>query len=107
MGKLVGRVSGNIVGSASGKHLIQNYSQRVDVAGRGDRLAPDLFRAGILWRHQSKKANGLFVLVNDLAGFKYLRDSEIQQLWDSFGVDEDVAGLDVAMNNQPLVCVLH
>jgi len=103
----VGRLSRNVIGSAPGQQFIQNHSQRVNVTGRGDGLALDLLRARVLRRQQAHQADRLFAFGADFAGCQNLGDPKIKQLRNSFGIDQYVPWFDIAMNNQPLMRVLH
>jgi hypothetical protein len=83
----------------AGQQLVQQQAQRVDVAGRGQRLVEQLFGTRVFrcQRHQAG-ARGA-----GNARVERLGDAEVEQLRVAAAVDEDVAGLDVAMNDQRAV----
>ncbi len=77
----------------------------VDVAGRGHRLSEELLRRGILRRQQpqpgSRQRCGVSLAAEEL------RDAEVQQLHGALLGHQDVGRLDVPVDDQLLMGVLH
>src|SRR5436309_2587069 len=89
------------------EQLVQHQPQRVHVRRRRGRLAPDLLRRGILWRHHplaraSQAAGGRPPLLGQQA-----RDAEVQKLHLTAAGHQDVRRLEVAVDDQTPVGVLH
>ena len=85
---------------------MEHDAERVDVGARGHRVAAHLLRARALERHRAHDGHGpLFWR----AGIRIdqLRDSEVEELGHTAGADEDVAGLQVTMDDEMLMGVLH
>ena len=91
----------------AGQELVKQDAERINIACRSGGLAPSLLRAGIIWSHQSSgDRHGIAGRLARL-GRKYLRNAEVEKLDRSIGPDQDVARLDVAMNDALLVGVLE
>ena len=85
-------VARRLVGTAAGEQLVEHDSQRVDVAGGGDRLVADLFRAGVGDGHRLDAGAGH--LEGGGAGVvEGFGDAEVEELGLAVGADQDVAGL--------------
>ena len=83
--------------------LVENDAQRVNVGGGVDRLAADLLRAGVLRRQHARHGDCHLRRVH--ARLQHLRDAEIEQLGRAVLGDQNVAGLQVAVDDQVLVRV--
>ena len=86
----------------SGKQLIKDHAERVDIRGSGDRLAANLLRARIFRSHRTEDSG--FCTARRVQEFG---DTEIEKFWAAILGDENIAGFDVAVNHQPLVRILH
>ena len=86
--------------------LVQNHAQRVDVARRRQRVAAHLLRARVVERHhpllepRQRRVGGRERRVEQLG------DAEVEQLHAAGRVDDDVRGLEVAVDDEVLVRVL-
>src|SRR5258707_9406512 len=93
------------VGLVSGEKDVEDDSERVNVARSRDRVSSDLLGTGesrgqkAYLRHRLLERRSL--------GLENLRHPEIEQLGNALFGDEDVAGLDVAVDNQVSVRILH
>ncbi len=75
------------------------YAERIDVGRGRHRLRGDLFRRGVVGREYADgRAFDIF--------FEQFRDAEIEELHRTVGRDQDVRGLDVAMDDQRAMCGL-
>src|SRR5262249_55821976 len=79
----------------------------VDVARRADRKPHHLLRARVVRRHHTEQGLRDCPLLTAAVGPYQLGDAEIEELWDPFFCDQNVAGLQIAVDNQVLVSVLH
>ncbi len=95
-----------LVGSASRQQAVQQDAERVDVRGSRHRFAADLFRARALQRHDTHDGQGPF-LGRLRIDVEQLRDAEVEQLRRPVARDQNIAGLQIAVNDQVLVRVLH
>ena len=66
-----------------------------------------LLRAGVLRRHQPLAGQRVFDPARQRRAFEQLGDAEVEQARHAVGVDQDVRGLDVAVDHQVLMGVLH
>lgn len=82
-----------------GEQLIEDGAEAIDVGGGGDGVAAELLGARILGREE-ELGDGLIEIGGDELG-----DAEIEEAGVAAVVDQDVAGLDVAMDNEALVGV--
>lgn len=86
----------------SGQELVEQDAEGVDVAGGGDRIVEDLLRAGIggghrrVARHRGDGAGGEI-------GLEQLDDTEVEEPGGAVFRDQDVAGLEIAVDDQVLV----
>ena len=99
--------AGDAVRPAAGEQLVEQHAQRVDVGGGGHRLAAHLFGAGVLGRHQLQPGRRRRQRLPGHLGIEQLGDAEIEQLGDAVLGDQHVGRLDVAVDHQVLVRVLH
>jgi hypothetical protein len=85
---------------------MEHDAERVDVSASRYRFAAYLFRAGALERHDAHHRQGS-VLGRVCVGVEQLRDPEVEELRQAVGRDEDVAGFQIPVNDEMLMCVLH
>ena len=93
----------------AGEQAVEQHAQRVDIAGRGDLLAMQLLRAGILRRHRLHGGEGRRGVGDgglQGVGVEQFGDAEIQQLDGAFLGHQDVLRLEVAMDHQVLMRVV-
>jgi hypothetical protein len=92
-----------------GQQFVQHHAERIDVRGRGQQLALQLLRRGVGGGQQARAG----VLRQRCAAVRVVGcrqqpgDAEVQQPHLAIGRDQDVAGLEVAMDDQPRMRVLH
>ena len=101
------RAAGDAVRPPAGEQLVEQHAQRVDVGGGGHRLAAHLLGAGVLGRHQLQPGRGRRQRLPGHLGIEQLGDAEVEQLGHAVLGDQDVGRLDVAVDDQVLVRVLH
>src|ERR1700745_3392957 len=90
------------VGRPSSEQLVEHNSEGVDVCGGRNRRAAYLFRTCVLRGHRPElRGLGASRWIQDLC------DTEIQQLRRAIVADEDISWLDVAVDDQVLVGILH
>src|SRR5262245_14021567 len=89
----------------SREEFVQDDPQRVHVSQRREALAFQLLRAGVLGGHREQPRDGFKLIV--CCRSNNLRDSEIEQLHRSLGGHQDVARLQVTMNDEPLMGILN
>ena len=94
------------VRTQAGQQLVQNDAERVDVARGRDRPAENLFGARVLRREQPVVHARERHRRSCFAGVEQLGDAEVEQLRRAFRGHQDVRGLQVAVHDQVLVCVL-
>src|SRR5262249_3445943 len=94
------------VRSRAGQQLKEDHPERVDVAGGGYGCARDLLRRGVLGG-KGPAAEPRQLTLARLACGKKFRDSEIPQAALPVRGDQDVGGLQVAMDDKTRVRVLH
>src|SRR5690606_10946372 len=105
-GDLFRRSRPQVVRTSAGYELVENDAERVDVGARGERVAAHLLRTRVLRRHQPK-------LAGDRNGdrthprIQQLGDTEIKELDDAVVGDKDVRRLEVAMDDEIPVRVVH
>ena len=87
--------------------LYSKNAQRIDVGGGGDRLAANLLGTGVIERHGAQLGTRLGRGQSVEFGADELGDAEIQELRHSVRGDQDVAGLEIAMDHQVPVGILH
>ena len=89
----------------SGQKLVEQHSQRINIGRRGDRLAADLFRTGVVERHRTLIDARRFV--GNKFGAQQFGDAEVEQLRRAIRGHQDIAGFDVAMHHQAPVRVFY
>ena len=89
--------------SLAGQQLEEQNTQGVHVTDRGDRLAADLFGAGVLRRQRPRPAGDRIACRTETILAQQLGDPEVEQLRATILGHQDVAGLEVAMDDQILV----
>ncbi len=94
------------VGWLATQQLVEDHSQGIDIGGRGDRFAPNLFRRCITRRHGPHTHFGQRGLVAGIFGDQ-LGYPEIEQLYRAIRCDQDIVRLEVAMHAQTLVSMVH
>src|SRR5580692_963850 len=99
------RVTGSRVRVLPGEQLVEHHSQRVNVAGGCDGLTFHLLGTGVSRGERAKDGQSC------RAGFRICVDNfgntEIQEFRRSLMGDENVAGFYIAMDDQPLMRILH
>ncbi len=80
-------------GQLAGIHAVQNDAQRVNVGGDGDRFACNLF-----WSHVKGRADG-DAHRQFAGGIQDTRDPEIGDEQRAVFVDQDIGGLQIAVND--------
>src|SRR5262249_33364067 len=85
-----------------GEQLVENDAERVEVAGSGDGIAAELFGTGIV-----RSEGAELCCLNKTRVIENFRNSKVEKLGNSFFGYEDVAGFDVAVNDEVLVRVLY
>jgi hypothetical protein len=93
------------MGTSSREHFVQHGAQRVDVGDGRDRLASHLLGAHVIRRHQQRP--GRCRRRCRRIGREQFRDTEIEQFRDAVGGDEDISWLEISMDDQVLMRVLH
>jgi hypothetical protein len=83
-------------GTSSAQQLEQQDPERIDVGGDGDGLSGQLFRGRIVGRERGHRCVGDALP----ARIEPLGDAEVEQLHSSFGGDQDVSRLQVAVDDQ-------
>ena len=100
------RAAGEPIRQPAGEQFVEQHAERVDVGGRGHRLAANLLGAGVFRRHQLQAGRGRRERLARELGIQQLGDAEVQQLGRAIGDHEHVGRLDVAVDDQVLVRVL-
>ncbi len=98
------RARGEAVRMVAGEQLVEEQAERVDVGGLGDGLAENLLRAGVLRRHRPRQRRQGRIAVH--TGIEDFRNPEIEELGLAVRGHEDVAGLEIAMDDVVVVRVL-
>jgi hypothetical protein len=96
------------VGALAAQQLVEDDPQRVDIGGGGHRLVEELLGGCVLGGQQPDlgarqhgRQDAARLPPHDLG------DAEVQQLHRAFRRDQDVAGLEIAMDHQVAVGELH
>src|SRR6516165_469833 len=97
--KSVRRAARNSIRAASGQQFVKDRSQRVHIAGGGDRLTPDLLGTGISRCQDWEESQRGFIRLRTSTLSQYFGDAEVQKLRNALRGHQDVAGLDVAMDD--------
>src|SRR5215469_12971820 len=99
-----GEVCLHTIRRLSGEQLKQEKAKGVDVAGGGERIALYLFGAGGLGRERLHRQNGL--LGGAFRG-EQLGNAEVEQLGHAAGIHQNVAALEVAVEDEVAMRVIH
>src|SRR6185369_4624056 len=87
------------------QQLVEHHAEGIDIAVDPDRGPANLLRGRIGWRHEPQ--SGARQIRGTVEAFELLGDAEIQQLDVSLGGDQDVRGLEIAMDHEVLMSVLY
>ncbi len=98
--QLGGRVAGER--QASREHLVEHHTPRPDVATRVDGLAAQVLRS-----HVDRGSAGELGSRARFVTLRHQRQTEVHDAHRALGVDDDVAALDVAVDDAPLVRCLE
>ena len=90
-----------------GEKLVKHDSEGVNVARSSNRFALHLFGAGIAWRQGAEHRQRPFKSAGDTIRIQDFGNTEIQQLRYTLCSHKNVAGLDITVNDQMLMGVLH
>ena len=88
-------------GLVAGQHFVRQHGKRILVGHATHRLALDLFGRHIVGRPDDQTG------LRELIGRGDLGDAEVGDLGHSGFVDDDVGGLDIAMDDSPMVRVIE
>ena len=91
--------------SLPGQQLVQHRAEHVDVGGRADRLAAELFRGGVGGRQRAQPGPGR--IGERMIRLQQLGDAEVEQLHLAGARHQDVRGLQVPVDDERLVRVLR
>ncbi len=77
------------------EQFVKHATERIDIAARIKALAADL-----LGGHIGASPFHLALSAEEFAksGFRFLRDGEVDEFYQSIAIDEDIVGLDIAVN---------
>ena len=89
------------------EQLVQHRADRVHIGRSGYHVAARLLRARVLGSEHRRAGPGPSLALEAGDRREELGDAEVEDLRRTDGVDKDVAGLDVAMDHEVLVCVLE
>src|SRR5262249_44354468 len=92
----------NAIRGMAGKQLIEDDAERIEITGSGDGIAAKLFGTGIVGSKGTKLRR-----FDKTRAVENLCDAEVEELGNSFLGHEDVAGFNVAVNDEVLVRVLY
>ena len=101
------RASFQLVRPVAREQFVQQDSERIDVARRRDDLAAHLLRARVSRSHDAKAGGCRIGGVARSIGMQNLRDAEVEQFRRTIGRNQNIARLDVAMDHELAVRVLH
>ena len=88
----------------AGQQFVEQDAQGVDITGGSDRLASNLLWAGVIRCHRTQPHR--FDCLKGRFRIEHLSNTKVQQFGDAFDGNEDVAGLEVAVDDVMLVRVL-
>lgn len=94
-----------MIGAASGEQFVQHNAQGIHIARRRELLAAHLFGTGIGGCHRRESI--VRVVRSSQVGLQQLRDAKIQQLRRAVFCDQNVRRLQITMNDEMLMRVLH
>ena len=96
------------VGPPPRQQPVENHGQRVDIGGRGDGAAFDLFRSSILRRQPGTGNVGQRRLFADRGiALDQLGDTEIEQFDAAVPLDQDIRRLEIPVHDQVGMSVRH
>ena len=101
------RVPAQRVGRLAREQPVQHDPERVHVARRGDRPARELFGGGEVGGERQRLARGVRGVGGGWRRAQQSRDPEVEQLRHTRRRDQDVGGLEIAVDDQVAVRVLH
>src|SRR5688500_13158499 len=101
------RTAGEVVRLMSGQKLVEEDAERIDIALRRYVAAVDLLGRSIVGRHHPQHRCGRMYRLMYQVGIEDLCYPEIEQLRRTCPVDQNVAGLNVAMDYFFLVRVVE
>ncbi len=102
---LLHRVGLHCVRPTAGQDLVEQHTEGIDVARRRHRLAADLLGARVLGRHHRQHRGGRRGVGVD-PDRQQPGDAEVEELRRAVRRDQDVVGLQVAVDDEVLVRVL-
>ena len=106
--ELRGRLDLQFVRPLAAQQLVEHHAERVHVARGRERFAQQLLGAGVLrCERPAGDARELGLVARAAFGFHQLGDAEVEQTHFALRGDEDVAGLQVAVDHEVGVRVLH
>ncbi len=88
------------------QQLIQQDSKGIDIRGICDRFSPHLFRARVFRRHWPPVRSGKR-RVGEPLRVHYLGNTKIQEPGHALLGNQDVAGLQITMDDEGLMGILH
>ena len=95
------RVAGQPERMRAGQQPVQHHAQLPEVGGGGDRRVVQLFRRGVFEGQRAVVGGG------GVGAFELLGDAEIEQLDPAVAIDQQVGGLEVAMDHQVAMGETH
>jgi hypothetical protein len=99
---------GALVRPLAAQQLVEHHAQRVHVAGRRERQSRKLLRARVARRQRAAGLARELGLGDGVAlGVEQLGDPEVQQPHLTLRRDQDVGRLQVAVDDEVRVCMLH
>ena len=102
---LLRRARLDLVGSLAGEELVEDDPERVDIARGRDPPPHHLLGARVVGRHRGQERRGGRVLLGGLG--EQLGDAEVENLGHAGRGHQDIGGLQVTVDNEILVQVLH
>ena len=90
-----------VKGHLTGQHFIQHHAHAVNIAGKGHVLAARLFGRKVVHRAHHVIALG------QGAAARHAGNAKVRHLDQAFGIDQDVLGLDVAVDDTIIVRMLQ
>src|SRR5690606_37919070 len=100
---LVRPQSAELPGASTGEQLVEQDTELIDVAGGRDRPAARLFGRGVIGRERS--GAGARQAVRVAVSRDELRDAEVDETELAVGSDEQIGGLEVAVDDEVAVGV--
>jgi hypothetical protein len=91
----------------AGEQLVENQPERVDVAGGSQRIATHLLRARVCRRHHAESGARHRLVRGGHGWIEQLGNAEVEELDLPGRRHQNVPWLQVAMQDQVLMCVVH